>query len=195
MKLRDELHRAARPAALLLGILFGAALLIGAATAYRASEEQALDQARRQHAAALAKVQSVASERQDIALYQPRFEALQGRGLLGQENRLGWIEALRAIQVNRKLVSASYEVAPQQQVALSAPFELGDYRLKGSRMRVELGLVHELDLFHFIDDMRAAGSFSVQDCKVKRTDYPAEAVGVARLLADCTLVFVTLEGS
>ncbi|NHZ39615.1 hypothetical protein [Massilia aquatica] len=189
---RDELNLIAAPARLCAGVLLGAALLVGAASWYRAQQAGELAQAAQVRATAAGRFQNVESEKQDIAIYQPRFMELQADGLIGDENRLAWIETIKAIQGKRKLVSASYEIEPQQALVFAAPMALGDYRLRGSRMRVELGLVHELDLFHFIDDLRAAGRFTVQDCKMKRTEAPAESVGVARLTANCTLVFLTL---
>lgn len=189
---RDELDLIAAPARLCACVLLGAALLVGAASWYRAQQADELAQAALVRGAASARFQNVESEKQDIAIYQPRFVELQAGGLIGDENRLAWIETIKAIQGNRKLVSASYDIEPQQALVLASPMALGDYRLRASRMRVELGLVHELDLFHFIDDLRGAGRFTVQDCKMKRTDAPAEAVGVARLTANCTLVFLTL---
>ncbi|MFP5393019.1 MAG: hypothetical protein ACLGI6_15970, partial [Gammaproteobacteria bacterium] len=120
---------------------------------------------------------------------------LQAAGLIGNENRLAWIEAIRRIQQNRKLVSASYEIEPQQAIAAEPPLVFGKYQLRGSRMRVELGMVHELDMFNFIDDLRTVGLFTVQDCEIKRNDVPAEAVGIARFTATCTLVWLTLGGA
>ncbi|MDQ1816784.1 hypothetical protein RBA41_26120 [Massilia sp. CCM 9210] len=189
---RDELGMIAAPARLCAGVLGAAVLLVGAATWYGAQKAAALAQAAQVRGAAASRFQNVESEKQDIAIYQPRFMELQAGGLIGDENRLAWIETIKSIQGTRKLVSASYDIEPQQALVLGAPMALGDYQLRGSRMRVELGLVHELDLFHFIDDLRGAGRFTVQDCKLKRTDAPAESIGVARLAADCTLIWLTL---
>lgn len=189
---RDELNLLAAPARLCTGVLLGAALLVGAASWYGAQQASALAQAAQLRGAAYGRFQNVESEKQDIAVYQPRFMELQAGGLIGDENRLAWIEAIKSIQASRKLVSASYAIEAQQPIVFAAPMALGDYQLRGSRMRVELGLVHELDLFNFIDDLRSAGRFTVQDCNLKRTDAPAEAVGVARLSANCTMLFLTL---
>jgi hypothetical protein len=189
---RDELGLVAAPARLCAALLLGAALLVGAASWYAARQAQALAQAVQVRAAAAGRFQNVESEKQDIALYQPRFAQLRAGGLIGDENRLAWIEAIKSIQDQRKLVSASYDIEAQQALVFAAPMAFGDYQLRASRMRVELGLVHELDLFRFIDDLRGAGRFTVQDCTVKRNDVPADAIGVARLTARCTLLFLTL---
>lgn len=189
---RDELHLLTAPARLCAGVLAGAALLAGAASWNASRQADALAQAAQVRGAAYGRFQNVESEKQDIAIYQPRFMELQAGGLIGDENRLAWIEAIKSIQGNRKLVSASYEIEAQQPIVFATPMALGDYQLRASRMRVELGLVHELDLFNFLDDLRGAGRFTVQDCNMKRTDAPAESLGVARLTANCTLLFLTL---
>ncbi|NHZ80331.1 hypothetical protein F2P44_13765 [Massilia sp. CCM 8695] len=189
---RDEIGMIAPSARLCAGVLGAAVLLVGAATWSGARQAASLAQAAQERGAAASRFQNVESEKQDIAIYQPRFAELQAGGLIGDENRLAWIESIKSIQLTRKLVSASYDIDVQQPLAFHSPMALGDYQLRGSRMRVELGLVHELDLFHFIDDLRGAGRFTVQDCKLKRTDAPAESIGVARLTANCTLVWLTL---
>lgn len=189
---RDELHLLARPAAVFLAVLALAVILLGTAIWYRAQQEDALGAAAVKRAVASNRFINVAQEKRDIADYQPRFLALQAAGLIGDENRLAWVETIRYSQASRKLASATYDIEAQQPVALAAPMALGDYQLRGSRMRFQLGMVHELDLFHFLDDLRNAGLFSVQDCKMKRLDVPAEAIGVARLQADCSLVWLSL---
>lgn len=189
---RDELHLLARPAAILLACVLGAAVALGASNWYRGRAEAALAQAQLARTASAARFHNVETDKLELTRYAPRFAQLQASGMIGDENRLAWIETIRQIQTSRKLVSASFEIEPQQAVASPVPLNYGDYQLRGSRMHLELGMVHELDLFNFIDDLRAAGLFTVQDCRIRRNDIPAEAVGLARLNASCTLVWLTL---
>lgn len=188
---RDELPMLARPAAILLAVAIGAALLVGASGVYRADQQATLAAALQARQLSAARIRDVATEKHDLILYRERFALLQAAGLVGDENRLGWIEAVRRIQAGRKLVSATYEIEPQQVLAPPPGAATGQLQLRGSRMHLDLGLVHEGDLFHFLDDLRAAGMYSVQDCRLKRNDIPAGAAGLARLNAACTLVWLT----
>lgn len=190
----DEIAALSRPLALFLAAMTAALLVLGGAGWYKDGQMAALAQAQQIRDGANERFHNVETERQEVAVYQPRFLQLQAGGMVGDENRLLWIESVGNIQRSGKLISASYEIEPQQLLTMAGlmPMALGDYQLRGSRMRLQLGLVHELDLFNFIDELRGAGKFSVQQCKVKRTDVPAGSVGVARLLADCTVIWLTL---
>lgn len=191
---QDELHLLRRPAALLLGCLVGALLVLAASNWLRSHAESELAQARQLRDASAARLHNVGIEKQELTQFAPRFAQLQAGGMIGDENRLAWIEAIKASQAGRKLVSADYEIEPQQPVSGALPLLQGDLHLRASRMRLELGMVHELDLFNLLGDLRAAGPYTVQGCQVRRNDVPAEAVGVARLTANCTLIWLTLGG-
>ncbi len=186
---RDELDLLARPAGILLACLLGAIALLVASGWYCGRAQAALAQATQTRADSAARFRNVETDKRELAQYGPRFAQLQASGMIGDENRLAWIETIRQIQTSRKLVSASFEIEPQQAVGA---LTYGQYQLRGSRMHIELGMVHELDLFNFIDDLRAAGLFTVQECRIRRNDVPAEAVGLARLTANCTLIWLTL---
>jgi hypothetical protein len=189
---RDELDLVRRPAALLLAALAGAALMVGASSWIRIEKETALAQAARTRALDYAKFRNVENEKSEIQQFQPRFIELRAAGLVGDENRLAWVEAVRQVQEERKLPSVSYEIEPQQALAMDRPLDLGDYRLRGSRMRLHMGLVHELDLFNLLDDLRNAGRFSVENCKLTRNSAPPDAGAAPRVLGECTLVWLTL---
>jgi hypothetical protein len=181
-----------RPLAVFVAALLLAALVGGVSLYLRRGQERLLARAEAAHSAALFKLQNTERERSEIRAYQPRFLNLVARGLVGQENRLAWIDAIRRSQATRRLLAVSYEIEPQQVVNLSAPVALGDYQLRASRMQLHMGLLHELDLFNLLDDLRAAGLFTVQDCRIKRLEVPPDAGLVPRLTADCTLAWLTL---
>lgn len=181
-----------RPLVVALVAFLIAVLLIGATGWMRRRAQFDLDQARRVHEAALYKLQNTERERREINQYQPRFLALREQGMVGQENRLAWIDTIRRSQATRRLLSVSYEIEPQQAVTLSAPIALGDYQLRASRMELHMGLLHELDLFNLLDDLRSAGLYTVQECRMKRLEVPPDAANAPRLSADCTLNWATL---
>jgi hypothetical protein len=133
------------------------------------------------------------SEKRDIRNYQQRFIALRQRGLVGDENRLDWLDAIRQTQEQLKLAPLSYEIEPQQTVHLESPLDLGDFELRGSRMRLHMELLHELDLFNFFQELRQHSYFAVQDCSIKRLGVVAGATGAPTLGADCTLNWITLN--
>jgi hypothetical protein len=135
----------------------------------------------------------VESEKQEIRAYQPLFIELRRRHFVGTENRLDWVEAIRQIQEQRRLLPLTYEIEPQQPYKVEGRLATGDYQLRGSRMTLHMDLLHEMDLFNFLGDLRQHGVFTVQDCTIRRlATAPATAPG-ASLSSDCTLNWLTLS--
>lgn len=154
---------------------------------------ETLEVTQRARDAAASRYAQVDSEKRDIRNYQQRFVALRQRGLVGDERRLEWLDAIRQTQEQLKLAPLSYEIEPQQTVHLESPLDLGDFELQGSRMRLHMELLHELDLFNFFQTLRQHSYFAVQDCSIKRLGVVAGSSSAPTLGADCTLNWITLN--
>ena len=192
MMTRAEWSTLRRPAGMLAGALLLSMLAVALSGWFRSEGSQRLQRASVVRDTAFQRLRSVEQQQRDIAAFQAPFVALQERGLVGPESRLAWIETIHSAQQYRRLPSASYEIEPQQ--ALAAPVPLAGYQLRASRMQLHLGLLHELDLFLFLDDLRNAGAYTIEDCRIRCIPIPAGTPAAPRLLADCTLVWVTLDG-
>jgi hypothetical protein len=180
-------------------LVFLGALLLGLAAVVASIWH--LRQAHLQEAAALLERDSARlrlahaeTEKEEIRQYQPQFIELRRRGLVGPERRLDWVEAIRRIQEQRRLLPLNYEIDVQQPYRLETALPTGDYSLLGSRMVLHMDLLHELDLLNFLSDLRVNGTFAVQDCMIRRSAGAAPAPGVLAptLNADCTLNWLTL---
>ena len=171
-------------------------VMLSLSAAYRERAAQQLELARHARAAAASLFTHVDREKQEIRLYEPQFLALRQRGLIGEENRLAWIDAIRLSQEQRKLLPIGYEISAQQVLHVPLPIVTGQYQLRGSRMQLHLDLLHELDLLNLLDDLRQAGYFAVQECSLKRNGAAgaagAAAGTTASLSADCSLLWLTL---
>lgn len=192
--LRDFRHL--RVAVLVFAVAAGCAIAAVAYTRllwHEARERQVLAAQARD----LARLQfaQVEQEKRDIALFQPIYRQLLARRLVGVENRLDWLDALRQLQDQYRLPAIAYDIAPRQPVVVSPAMELGRYRLYATRMRVQVDLLHEGDLFLLLSGLRAQGHSTVQECTLKR---PASAPNTAlapTVTAACTLNWVTLADS
>ncbi|MGV7207460.1 hypothetical protein ACLB1G_06365 [Oxalobacteraceae bacterium A2-2] len=140
---------------------------------------------------AYARHAQVEQEKADIRRLQPAFQLLRANGLVGEENRLAWADAIRQAQQGLRMPALSYDIDAQQPLRPDTPVELGDYQLRASRMSLHLSLLHELELFNFLRELRLHGYYTVQDCALKRLA-AAPSPGAPSLGADCTLVWVTL---
>lgn len=189
--LRDFRH--IRLAALVFAIVAGCAVAAIAGTRmlwHEARERQvhatqARDLARRQ-------LSQVEQEKRDIALFQPIYQQLLARRLVGTENRLDWLDTLRQMQDQFRLPPISYDIAPRQPVVVSPAMDLGRYRLYATRMRVQMDLLHEGDLVTLLSALRAQGHSTVQECTLKRPASAPNTPLAPTVTAACTLNWVTL---
>lgn len=175
--------------ALTLGV--GGALVV-ASTWYLNRQSDAALHAQQARNIAFDQFSHVENEKLEIRAYQPQFIALRDKGLIGEENRLAWVDAIRHIQERRKLLPISYEIDVQQGFRMEGQATMGEYRLRGSRMDLHMDLLHEMDLFNFLDDLRQRSYYTMQDCSIKRSSAGQNGALAPTLAADCTLYWLTL---
>lgn len=176
--------------------LLASVALLSLSGAYRMREAQLLYLAQHTRTAAANLFNHAEAEKQEIRAYEPQFLALRQRGLIGEENRLAWIDAIRRSQEQRKLLPISYDISAQQALQVPLPMVMGQYHLRGSRMRLRMDLLHEMDLLNLFDDLRQAGYFAVQDCTLKRHGAAGAGAGSGEtptLGAECELLWLTIN--
>lgn len=124
--------------------------------------------------------------------YHRRYQQFHELGFVGLESRLDWIETLRTTSTELVLPRVSYAIEPQLQVV--APVESvlteDDIQIRLSRLELEMGLVHELDLLKFFDELQrhAPGLIQVDSCQlVSQLDNLAEPGANANIQATCSL--------
>ena len=138
---------------------------------------------------------AVDQEEKMVKDYFARFKDLHKAGLLGQERRLSWIEALQDAGERLGLPSLGYEIRAQQPYHAALPAPSGRYRVFASEMTLTMQLLHEGDLFALLAllDERAKGLYTVSDCELTRnftalTDNPA----AGNVSANCVLEWFSI---
>lgn len=126
------------------------------------------------------------------------FQQLQDRGIIGQEERLSWVEQIASIKTARRLFDFQYEIAPQKPLsdsALPGGAVGGDYEFMSSTMSLRMPLLHENDLLGFLADLRRSvhAQLMVRDCSVERSSQAQERGVAAQLQATCIIDWVTLR--
>jgi hypothetical protein len=126
------------------------------------------------------------------------FLDLEARGIIGQEERLNWVEQIARVKAARRLLEVQYEIAPQKSLPdwiLPGGPVAGDYEFMGSTMKLHMPLLHEDDLLGFINDLRRSvhAHLLVRDCTIERTAASGDRTASAQLRADCTIDWVTLR--
>lgn len=178
-------------------ITFGITLLLsaGLVTATRlilAKVEPGTAQSQQNQLAARERFDLAEKERIEIRDFLPKFEQLRARGFYGPENRLVMVEAIQSIQEQRKLLPITYEFAPQQTVVLDPLLLAAPLELRSTRVTLQMGLLHEMDLVHFMRDLKDKGFFSVKECILTPIDIATDAQVSPRLAAECTLYWLTI---
>ena len=132
--------------------------------------------------------------------YHRRYERFSDLGFVGQESRLDWIETMRETTTGLTLPRVSYAIEPQLNViAPVESFNAGEEaEIHVSRLQLEMGLVHEIDLLRFFDELQqnAPGLIKVERCALTWQADPATALTAgANILADCALSIFSMVTS
>ena len=139
------------------------------------------------------KLKQVRNEEDEIKQKSAVFNALRTRGMIGEEQRLEWVELLKDIRDTRRLIDLQYEIAPQRRLDTDAAKGFAFY---SSTMRLQLKLLHEEDLTRLIDDLRerARALIQVKSCDISRLSQGAgDGSPIAQLQADCRIDWITLR--
>ena len=176
----------------LLMIVMGAAVVFFANGATRSAQHERVT-AQAQRNDYVGKLQRVSSEESEIKEKSALFQRLQKRGIIGEEQRLEWVELLKDIRVKRRLIDLVYEIEPQRPLDVAPG---AGFTFNVSPMKVQLKLLHEEDLTRFLGDLneQARALIQVRYCKVTRQPQgQAGTSGQANLLAECRIDWVTLR--
>lgn len=138
---------------------------------------------------------TVDEEERLIEAYLPKYRALREQGIIGDEQRLSWVEALGDASARIKLPSLSYEISPRRPYAPDLPLDTGAFQVYASEMNLRIGLLHEGDLPALLQmlDRNATGLYSVSECRLSRNADTFRLAPMAEnVTAQCTLRWYTI---
>lgn len=135
------------------------------------------------------------TEQHEIHDFQPKFRQLRESGFVGEERRLDWVDYLNDIQRRRGLEPISYEIAAQQTFDVDPSVLSGDLKLHGSQITVTLKLLHEMDLFNFLADLKKDVLYVPQSCEITRLRVPPNEPLAPNVSAQCTLYWLTMSAA
>jgi hypothetical protein len=163
---------------------------------------QLLEQARKELAAARGeltearkRVQQSGEERDMISTYVGPYTALVERGVIGEEQRLSWVDALREANNQAQLFGVEYEVLAQQPYSFTTEVQAGGLPVQQSLMKLKFGLLYEDDLLTFFRTLQAksVGAFALNQCMIERLSREAtRPANAPTLRAECELAWITI---
>jgi hypothetical protein len=152
--------------------------------------------ARAQYNEAHERVTRSGDEYNTIVTFTPKYRELERRGLVGEEQRLSWVDALRTANAEAQLYGVDFEVGPQQPYAYAADLNAGTLPMQQSLMKLRFGLLYEDDLLRFFRLLveEDVGAFSVNQCSLQRLvpADPFQAANQPMLKAECEVAWVTI---
>lgn len=135
-------------------------------------------------------------EKNRILRFRAAYIDLQQRGFVGEEQRINWVDALRAASLDLKLFGVSYQIEAQQPHGAIKDVDAGPYLLQQSVMKISLSLLHEEDLMRFVRALtaRQAGIFVLRECSLQRQAGGKSEPDRARpnLQAECSLAWLSI---
>jgi hypothetical protein len=189
-----ELRLLALPLLACIALLAAGSALITWTQGKRQAAATALSEARVARSRAKERLMRIAEEEKEVKEKLEVYQRLKDLGILGEEQRLEWADAMARIRTERELPDLRYRVERQRTIATVAG-KPANVDFFASTMRVDLALLHTGDLLNFLSDLRASGKayYSVRRCTLSRTGQLAAATVLApRLRAECEIDLITI---
>lgn len=127
----------------------------------------------------------------------PRFTALQEAGVIGDEQRLNWVDTIQNLGERLKIGRLDYEINERLPYENEGAVDnLSHLQVYGSRMNVNMQFLHEGDFLTFLQALRhrASGLFHIEACGISRLQAKVSTDGQAPNVAvECDLLWLTVQ--
>lgn len=191
----EEFKALRGPAALLAITLIAAAGAIYYTNTLREKAQFTLRQQQTQLREAQTRMQRSGDEKALIVQYVDKYRQLQQAGIIGDEQRINWLDSLRIANERTDLFGINYSVGVQQSYPYAAELDPGQISLRQSVMKLEFRLLHEIDLLRFFQALRTRGGglFHLDNCTMRRTELTAAIRFQPNIAANCELAWITVS--
>lgn len=192
---KDDFLRIKGPIIILVLVLVAGVGSLFATDRFARSMRAGKSAAQAQFAEAVTRLEQVARDKRDFQTYYEQYQALVARGVVGEDRRLDWIEAIEKVRAKQHLFRARYAMAPQK-VFNPAPVPApSNFDMKVTPVTLQLDLLHEEQLFNFLDELRVQGKglYLVEKCAVDRSGGTRELRYAPQLNAECALNWLTMR--
>jgi len=140
---------------------------------------------------------TVRQDQENMAIYAGEYGALIEQKIIGDDQRLDWIEGLEKIRQKNLVTDFRYNIAPQKIYAPQPPINSGNYDIRYSEMKLQFDLLHEAQLLNFFDALRTdiKGWYQLEGCTLQRTGAGSGNVQTIAILlkAECSGGWITLK--
>lgn len=169
-----------------------AGVLISLGGDYLALSLKEQEAAQKQLTNARTQLLAAQSDQSNMAAYALEYNALLAQKVIGNEQRLDWMEGLEKLRQQGRVLDFKYSISPQQSYTPSPAVDAGNFQLSRSSMTLQIDLLHEEQLLHFFTNLnnQINGWFMLDGCSISRTGATDE---LAPLKANCTGSWFTMK--
>lgn len=161
-----------KPALLVLGAsVLAAAILISATQYFASTQHAAREQAQASRNENQQHLAQARNDVEEIRRHLKTYQDLAQKGIVGEEQRLNWVETLVNLGRELNLTNAHYDFSERKRVDLEEG-GLGSQALYQSAMRLELPLRHEEELLRFLQTLKqqSRGYPLLHHCELSRIE-------------------------
>jgi len=190
-----DLQALKAPLIVLLAVLLASAAAIYHFDRLKTEARQQLTQKQALLKEARTRLQKSGEEKDIIVKYLGGFRQLESAGVVGEEQRINWLDGLRLANQQADLFGVDYQIAMQRPYPYAADFNPGQLALNQSLMQLRFRLLHEEDLMRFLTALarQGGGIFTVDQCVMKRLDTGGVIRFQPNVSAECDLSWITLR--
>ncbi|RDH82643.1 MAG: hypothetical protein DIZ80_10200 [endosymbiont of Galathealinum brachiosum] len=132
--------------------------------------------------------------------FEESYNKLKTTGIVGEEERLNWVDTIENITANNKIPYLKYKIDKRQPInsgQLTQKFP--GIELYKSPMSLEMQLLHEGDLYTIINNLhdKAKGLFDIRSCAIIRNTTSVESLVDSQtdrnFSAKCELNWYTMQ--
>jgi len=134
-------------------------------------------------------------DQQNMAIYADEYGALIEQKIIGDDQRLDWIEGLEKIRLKNLVTDFRYNIAPQKIYASQPPIDSGNFDIRYSEMKLQFDLLHEAQLLNFFAALRTdiKGWYQLEGCTLQRTGNENGQTAATQIKAECSGGWITLK--
>ena len=173
-----------------IGIVYFSGIMLDQAKTTRTQREAQLREAR-------LRIQNADEEKERIVRYVGGYQQLARAGLVGEEQRINWLDSLRIANQEAQIFGVEYDIGAQKPYTYAQEFDPGKLMLQESLMHLKFRLLHEEDLLRFFRSLahQGGGFFTLDQCQVRRPN-SKEDKGLhfqTNLTAECEVRWLTIN--
>lgn len=169
-------------------------LIVYASEGHANQKQQDRRHAQNQLIDARKRLENALQDHANMDFYLAEYAALDERKIIGDDQRLDWIEGLERIRQQGLVADFRYNIAPQKSYVAQPPIENGNFDIRYSEMKLQFDLLHEAQLLDFFDALRThiKGWYQLESCTLHRAGADNEQTST-QLKAECSGGWITLK--